>query len=407
MARQRPAQDLELELGGTVFPLVQNSATARQILRDTGSNYSKYYGTYEQLFGVSRLTTDGIKWRQLRAYSQPYITETNPDAVVRTAREYFLAAAQGILASAQGGSAQVEKQIDFAAAATVCKLVLGFPIEDWGPETISDIRHILRLASFENFPQPSTGYVEHAMLKIDAEDAKARLTARFSALVAHRSGRSEGSMIDALANAEPNEVDIFGELSTLLFAGFDTTASAITWAMFLLGKDKALQDRLRQSVRGLFSQQTISANDLTGLVDLNAFLLETLRIFPPIPLVSRIAVGPQQIGDLHIKQGKRVLVSIIGIQQDPAIFHDPMRVDLSRHPEGALSKSGAANFVPFGDGRRVCPGSRFANLEALTALAVFLETMSIQTPHSDRIALRWDASMRQADGTKLVTAAVV
>jgi cytochrome P450 len=93
---------------------------------------------------------------------------------------------------------------------------------------------------------------------------------------------------------------------------------------------------------------------------------------------------------------------MIGIQQDPTVFETPMAVKLERHPNGTLRNENAFNFVPFGDGRRVCPGARFANLEALAALAVILDTVSIETPSSDYIGLRWDASMRQENGTRLI-----
>lgn len=402
LAKHRPGQDIRLELGGVVLTLVQNGTTARTILRNTHNRYQKYYGSYKRLFGESRLTTEGDHWRKLRNFSQPHITEANADDILHYTQRYFRSAIETLIAASDGTAQPVESEIDYAAAATLCKVVLGFQIEDWGKQTINDIRLILNLASWENFPRPQGGGVDYAMLQLDAEDAKTRLQERFNRMLATQEVDKPTSLFSTLAAADPDEVDIFGELSTMLFAGFDTTSSAITWAMFMLGQDQALQTRLRQSVRQLTQQGPLRANDLLQLHDLNAFLLEALRIFPPIPVLSRIAKSDDQIGELEIEEGSRILVSMIGIQQDPNVFETPLAVKLDRHPNGMLRNENTSNFVPFGDGRRICPGARFANLEALAALAVILEAVSIETPKSDFIGLRWDASMRQENGTRLI-----
>lgn len=401
-ARHRPGQNIQLELGGAMFTLIQDGRTARKILRNTNNCYEKYYGSYRRLFGDSRLTTDGERWRKLRDYSQPHISQAKADDIVRYAETFFLSAIKSAVAVSDGTEQPIDARMDFAAAATLCKVVLGFELEEWGTQTIEDIRLILKLASWENFPRPERAGVDHAMLGIDAEDAKFRLEERFKKMLEARTTREHASLFSTLIAVGPEEVDIFGELSTMLFAGFDTTSSAVTWAMFLLGQDQDLQNRLRQSVQRSARRGPLRAEDLLKLHDLNAFLLEVLRIFPPIPLVSRIARRADQIGELEIEEGSRVLISIIGIQQAPDVFENPFSVELGRHPNGVLRKEYASNFMPFGDGKRVCPGARFANLEALAALAVILDTVAIRTPKSDYIGLRWDASMRQENGTHLV-----
>jgi len=402
IAKHRPGQDVLLELGGVMFPLVQSSKSAREILRNPQGHYQKYFGSYKRLFGESRLTTDGERWRKLRDFSQPHITAAKADDIVKYTRAFFQSAVDKLVAASDGTAQPVNDAIDFAAAETLCEVVLGFQVEDWGSQTVDDIRLILNLASWENFPRPQGESIDYAMLQIDAEDARARLLDRFNSMLRARKADQDDSLFATLAQTDPSEVDIFGELSTMLFAGFDTTSAAITWAMFLLGQDQDLQSRLRDSIRECTQQGPLSADALLNLTELNAFLLETLRIFPPIPLVSRVASSADQIGDLKILKGSRVLVSMIGIQHDTNVFDAPLQVNLDRHPNGQLQKENALNFVPFGDGKRICPGARFANLEALTALAVILESVSIQTPKSDHIGLRWDASMRQEDGTKLI-----
>ncbi|PJI93058.1 cytochrome P450 [Yoonia maricola] len=406
LAKAKPGQNLDIELGGAVFHLVQDADTAHTILRDRNESFHKYFGSYARLFGESRLTVNGGHWRKLRDYSQSYIVDANADDLVRTARGYFQAACTDLLANSGGVEYPVADVIDFAAAETVSDMVLGFPLKEWGSATLDDVRKILRLASWENFPRPSASGVEQSFLALDAEDAKADLQARFSAILANKAGSEGGTLIADLAQAGPDEVDSFGELATLLFAGFDTTASAITWSMWLLAQDPALQARLRASVKGMATRQTLTAKEVLALDDLNAFVIEALRIFPPVPVLSRLVVEDMQIDGWSLKKGHRVLLSIIGVQQDSRVFPDPLDVRPQRHPNGALTKDRANHFMPFGDGRRVCPGARFANLEILVALAVILDTMQLDPPAAPKIELRWDASMRQANGTKLAMTAL-
>jgi enediyne biosynthesis protein E7 len=399
LAKARPGQNLDLELGGAVFHLVQDAATARDILRDRRENYAKYFGSYARLFGESRLTVNGPRWRKLRDYSQSYITEADADGLVRTAQGFFGTACADLLARSHGQPCRIDDAIDYAAAATVSEMVLGFPIHEWGQETLADVRKILRLASWENFPQPSGSGVEQAFLALDAETAKADLVARFSRVLAERRQSDPATLISDLAGADPDEVDTFGEMATLLFAGFDTTASAVCWAMFLLARDPALQSRLRTAVKGMATDPNLRAADLLALAELNAFALETMRIFPPVPVLSRLARERDSIGDWTCAKDSRLLISIIGLQHDSRIFPDPFAVNLDRHPKGALTRESAPHFMPFGDGKRICPGARFANLELLVALAVVLDTMQLASSSGAQIQLRWDASMRQADGT--------
>lgn len=405
-AKQAPGRDLDLELGGHVFPVVQSAAAARTVLRDRDGRYAKYFGSYKNLFGASRLTTDGAIWRKLRDYSQPFISDTDADDIVTVAQDYFTTAADDLLVRNQGrGAGSVDDAIDFAAAATVCKLVLGFPIADWGPQTISDVRKVLRFASYENFPQPGGGGAEVAMMQLDAEDARRDLNDRFRALLDGEAARSGQGLVGRLLRANDPDVDMFGELSTLLFAGFDTTASSITWSMYLLAREPELQSHLRASVVGLSSKPDLSAADILSLHDLSAFYLEALRIFPPIPVLSRMVTQDHKLDGWDMREGQRVLVSFIGVHHDRTAFADPFRVKLDRHPNGQLTRENTAHFLPFGDGKRICPGARFANLEALTALAVLLDKGRL-TPTGQPLRLKWDASMRLEGGTRLGYASV-
>lgn len=401
LSKARPGVDLDIEIGGAVFSLVQNAQTARTILRNREGRYDKYFGRYADLFGESRLTVGDDKWRPLRDLSQPHIVGANADRLAQVTQSQFRNVADDLIAQSHGSPVVIDDKIDLAAASVISEVVLGFPFDRWGGDVIADIRKILRYAAWENFPSLSESSVEQSFLVLDAEDAKVDLQARFDQMMADRANHDAQTLANALASSDPEIIDHFGEWSTLLFAGFDTTASAIAWAMLLLARDPALQTRLRAQVSGIAHAPDLKAEDILSIKDMSAFLLEALRIFPPIPVLSRIATTKDDIGGFRVKAGARVLISIIGVHHDPAVFPKPLTVQPDRHPDGDLTKETAPHYLPFGDGKRICPGAKIANLEAMTALAVMLDKTKMDAVPAKTLDLRWEASMRQAKGTRL------
>jgi cytochrome P450 len=401
IAKQKPEQDLIIELGGADLFLPQNSTSIATVLRDQQKSFRKYMGNYVRLFGASRLTSDDPEWRPLRDLSQPFITKPKPDAVISTARAFFAAAADDLVGAGRPSVVNVEDVLDHAAAATVCKVVLGFPIEEWGPHVIGDIRKVLRLASWENFPEIGTAGVQHALLEADAAEALDRLRICFEDALRIASTDDVGLLASVLSKVDDLSVDLFGEMATLLFAGFDTTASAISWSLFLLAQDPKLQDRIYQEVAELSEKPQITAEDLEELTLLQGFFLETMRIFPPIPVLSRTSAEDVKMADYTIPQGNRVLMSMIGLQQSPTAFPAPLTVRPDRHPNGKISPDVMGSFLPFGDGRRICPGAKFASLEALTALVMLIGRVEFRPASRGGLSLSWDASMRRQGGMKM------
>lgn len=401
IAKKKPEQDLLIELGGGEFFLLQSSKSISTVLREHQKSFRKYMGNYIKLFGASRLTSDDPAWRPLRDLSQPFITKPKPDAIASTAQAFFAAAADKMLDAGQAVNTNVEDPLDYAAAATVCKVVLGFPIEEWGPHVIKDIRKVLRLASWENFPEAGTAGVQHAILEAEATEALELLRLCFDDALRIARKDGVGLLASVLSDVDDQDVDLFGEMATLLFAGFDTTSSAISWALFLLAENPQLQARIYQEVAAVSEKPEITPGDIEKLALLQGFFIETMRIFPPIPVLSRISLENVDMGEYTIPKGARILMSVIGLQQSPTAFPAPLDVRPDRHPNGKLSPESVGAFLPFGDGRRICPGAKFASIEALTALVVLIGRAEFRPASRGRLNLRWDASMRREGGMKL------
>lgn len=398
MARRAPGQNIDMQLGNQMFHIVQDAAAARHILRTNLENYPKNFSRYTGFFGKSRLTTDGEAWRKLRDRSQPFITDVPPQQLVDVARGHFETAVSTLT---KGRSVDVDREVDFAAASTVGDTVLGLPFTDWGRAAVADMRIIMRFSTFSMMPTSPPGSADYEGRREQSDLALACLGKTFAAVLS-RAGDATSGLLRMIQTSDNTDVDLFGEMATNLFTGFDTSATCISWSLYLLALNPSLQERLRQDVAKLSDAEMASAESLETLTDLRAFIQESLRILPPFPMVSRRILAQDHIGDWTLRPENLVLLSMIGLHHDPAIFPNPSQIDLSRHPQGRTPREFAGHFMPFGDGQRVCPAARFANLEVLTALSVFLRRVRILPSGAQTLHFRWDVSMRRDHGNHLI-----
>lgn len=161
-------------------------------------------------------------------------------------------------------------------------------------------------------------------------------------------------------------------LATLLEAGHETTAKALTWALYLLARAPHWQQLIRDEVANVAGQDPIAPAHLDRLDITERFIKEVMRLYPPAPIVSRTPLEPMVIAGHAIEPGHPVYMPIYAIHRHHQLWQDPDRFDPDRFlPEReALMKR--TQYMPFGAGPRICLGAAFAMLEAKTLLASFV-----------------------------------
>jgi len=145
---------------------------------------------------------------------------------------------------------------------------------------------------------------------------------------------------------------LLDEMRTLLVAGHETTARALTWAVLEVLRDERVHDRLRRECE---------RDDEY----LDAVIRETLRLHPIVPIVTRRLSAAQRVGGRSYPEGTVLAPSIHLAQLDPSAFRDPQRFDPERF---IATKSGKFEFLPFGHGVRRCLGNAMALLEMRAVL---------------------------------------
>ncbi|XP_071709007.1 premnaspirodiene oxygenase-like [Rutidosis leptorrhynchoides] len=166
-------------------------------------------------------------------------------------------------------------------------------------------------------------------------------------------------------------------LIEMFIAGTDTSSSTIDWTMSELIKNprvmKKLQDELRQTLKG---KKKIHESDIQELVYLKQVIKETLRLHPPVPLlVPRLSREKCDISGYHIPVNTTVIINAWKIGRDPDYWTDPESFVPERFTESSISNMITKDFeyLPFGGGRRVCPGITMglANIELPLATLLY------------------------------------
>ena len=167
-----------------------------------------------------------------------------------------------------------------------------------------------------------------------------------------------------------------------MIAGYDTTATTLSFASYVLSKHPVEQQKLQEEIDQAFSESNDEFPDystIQSLPYLDMVVHETLRLHPPIPFNSREAVVDYKIPgtDIHLKKGDLVTFVVSGLHMDPAHYSHPDKF----YPEHFSKEERAGRspyaFQAFGQGPRACIGMRFALLEAKVALVAVLRNFTL------------------------------
>lgn len=182
--------------------------------------------------------------------------------------------------------------------------------------------------------------------------------------------------VDPATGRPLSDDEICDELMVFMFAGHDTTATTLTHALWQLGRHPRIQDRVANEVAELGDRE-ITPADLPRLEFTKQVLFEVLRLCPPGPTGTRMAVRDIEVDGYRVPAGTLLLFAIMAVQRDPRLWDRPLEFDPDRFSPANARTRDRWQYLPFGAGPRSCIGDHFAMLEATLALATIVRRVEI------------------------------
>ncbi|XP_043706032.1 carotene epsilon-monooxygenase, chloroplastic [Telopea speciosissima] len=201
---------------------------------------------------------------------------------------------------------------------------------------------------------------------------------------------------------EVSSVQLRDDLLSMLVAGHETTGSVLTWTLYLLSKDLSSLRKAQEEVDRVLQGRMPTYEDIKELKYLTRCINESLRLYPHPPvLIRRAEVSDVLPGNYRVDPGQDIMISVYNIHHSSQVWERaeefvPERFDL----EGPIPNETNTDyrFIPFSGGPRKCVGDQFALLEAIVALAIFLQHMNFELIPDQNISMTTGATIHTTNG---------
>ncbi|WP_299702479.1 cytochrome P450 [uncultured Tateyamaria sp.] len=362
--------------------LMNQPELVKTVLKDRPEDFPKSDRVSEglrPLLGNSVFLTNGETWKRQRRIIDPAFEGGR-------LRETFPAmweASEAAAARLPEGLVEIEEQTSHAAADVIFRTLFSIPIED---ELASAVFHefrayqrsqpILNLAAFVPLPRWMP-----RLFRRDTKASAVRIRALIAKLVDQRAQQiAQGTAPDDLATkimtthdpetgATFSPEEMVDQVAIFFLAGHETSASALAWALYLMALYPEWQEKVAAEATSLTDCDFAVMSKLPVTRDV---FRETLRLYPPVPMMVREAACPEKFRDREVPQGSQLVLSPWHLHRHERLWERSDEFDPGRWQTENGKTCGRDAYIPFSAGARVCTGAGFAMVEGPLILARLL-----------------------------------
>ena len=378
--------------------VVNEPQLARRVLNNEDGIFPKndlMVSALDPLVGNSMFVSDGELWRRQRGMIDPALS------VMRVNRA-FASMSDAVddyekrldRAAATGESVSLDQAMSHLTADIICRSVFTTSLESGMAQKIfTDFktfeRSVAQVELMRLIFSPAFKAVPQNQAVLDACE---RIRRRLGEMVdTHLEGGDFNDIASQLIAARSEDAtpftrtELIDQLGVFFLAGHETTASVLTWVLFILGTHPDMAERVRAEVREVAGDGPITINQVQKLRYVRNVFRETLRLYPPITFLPRVAMQKTQLGRLTARRGAMVMISPWIIHRHRKLWHDPELFDPDRFlPEREAEQTPGA-YLPFGLGPRVCAGAGFAQMEGALAIARLVRRYDFQVQNPETV----------------------
>jgi cytochrome P450 len=355
---------------------------------DASSDRCIIHEEVQNMAGDSLFVLPNEQWRPRKRALQPVFTKQN----VRSFGGHMSGAAQKFVDRwPDGGDVDLDLECRRVAMQSLGRSVLGIDLNERG-DTIANCMHVASSYTADRALRPvrAPRWLP-TVSRHKARSAVAAMRTITDEMVAacRADPTREAPLVQALiAAADPetgqplSDADISNDLLIFMLAGHDTTSTALTYSLWILGHHPDIQDRVAEEAAALGDRE-LTPEDVPNLGYTVQVLHEALRLCPPAAGVARLATRDIAVNGYRVEAGSLIAVGLYALHHDPTLWPDPMVFDPDRFSPENVKGRDRWQFLPFLGGGRPCIGEHFARLETTLALATIVRAMNIRSVDRD------------------------
>jgi cytochrome P450 len=368
---------VRLRLAGRTFFLISHPDLVHTVLVANHRNFVKHSFFWRHvtgIFGKSLLTTEGDTWLAQRRLTAPAFHRDR----IQSYGETMVAYTERMLETWQPGEVRNVHQDTMGLTLEIVAKVL------FDSDVASDVAAVG--SSFDAVTDEIAARFRRPVFIPDWMPLPGNF--RYRAGVAelnrvvyriirehHANGARGNDLLSMLMQVRDenghgmSDVQLRDEAVTLLLAGHETTALALSWTWYLLSRNPAAAAALHEELERVLAGRAPTPADLPALRYTESVIQESMRILPPVYGVGREALEDCELGGYEVAKGTTIFISMWAMHRDPRWFEDPAAFKPERWLDGLAARLPRHAYMPFGGGPRICIGNSFAMMEAVLVLA--------------------------------------
>jgi cytochrome P450 len=378
---QRHDGVIAVNMGNERVVFLSEPEHIKHVLVTKADNYIKYFDGLKPIFGKSMITHDGAVWNKIR---MPQQAAFHPDMFGEYV-PYFLDAIRAKMQiweglAKSGESVEMVEQTWTLAADMICKALFDRDMP-FNPHVV--FKYVKTYTDVMNHKSIRLRKQAGELVELTDVDAAKAIEAWWEVPLAVLAAepredreRTLLKMIEAcVADPEIPEFDhqqAVDEIKQYLWAGTETTAITLAWALYQASRDPSIADRIRREGEAVYGDREPTAADYSSLAYTRAVIQETMRIYPPIWGLMRVADAADTIGGKEVKAGDRIVMFAYGVHHSPKYWDVPEEFRPERWLGDAAKKRKPYTYIPFGGGKRSCIGGAMSQVENTLALSMLL-----------------------------------
>ena len=369
---------------GARWHMVQCPSAMKRIFLDNAKAYPKAEVMNRMVrpaVGDSLFTAEGADWRWQRRAVAPVFAQRN---VVALAPVMSATAQRAVERLGAGGPQDIVSEMLSATFDVICDVALSgrehFDADVYGAAILRyfETAGKASLLDFLQVPQwvPRPGAI---MGRGSVKTMHAMVSDAIEARRAEVDRQAADDLLDHMLKAEDPETgrsmtprDVLHNMQFFIVAGHETTALALSWALYLLATHPEIQERARAEAQSALHGPSATAQDLEKAGFIAQVLDEAMRLFPPVGFLARQAAEADVLNGREVRPGEIIFLAIYALHRHQMFWDRPDAFDPDNFAPSKVKQRHKYLHIPFGAGPRVCVGANFAMMQAQIILTTLL-----------------------------------